>query len=815
MADITYDVALVNKNNRGKCQNKKMTWESIVKMLKETKRTKETVEEYQKMTKVERDNIKNIGGFVCGYCKDGIRNNESVETRGIVALDLDNDPNVESVWAKAKLFKSLMYTTHSHTSENPRLRILIPTDRTMAPDEYSKVSKALANHIGSGNFSIFDNTTYQFSRLMYLPSTCKDGEFIFKDSCEARNRPEAKVDTLIKIYDRDLKSQEEEVRQKRGNIVQDPTAKTGYIGAFCKTYNIHEAIETFLAEEYEKGSKEDRYTYLKGHTGDGLQVFDDGLLAFSYQDTDLISGKGNCNSFDLVRYHLFGKLDSDEDINNLPPNKLPSFKKMCEFVANDERARLKLSVEEFGKIDSQNKSSGESYIRNKDYTNDGLLKEFNSSYGKDIKYISDMEVYIVWNGSVWVITDIKAIHKKIINFIMELSSELEKYLVTTADEDTKSFWKIYSRLKNLTPVKVIKDNFNAVCDWISSKELDNNDNLINCKNGMLNLDTMELVHHNREMLCTKILNIDYTPNAKCDNFINSLEWIFTNADTRKELQKAYGYSLTGETIHEVLFILWGKGLNGKSTITKPLIDIFGDYFGSLGYKSLEPKKDNSAPSSDFAKLVNKRVVLTSESKSKFTIDDGMLKTISSGELLNARFMRQNEFVYKPKFKLWIPTNILPYIYNTDFGFWRRLVIFPCVNTPSKDIKGFYDKYIKPDELPGILNWAIEGLKILNEEGFKPTDEMKKATKDYRQDVNPVEKFISECCHLDKVEKIKTVELLCKYNEWVAGEGYSEMKVRNFRGRLIDLGFEVRKANDNISFVFGIEDVKVNTGDELI
>jgi P4 family phage/plasmid primase-like protien len=456
------------------------------------------------------------------------------------------------------------------------------------------------------------------------------------------------------------------------------------------------------------------------------------------------------------------------------------------------------------------------------YTNKGLLDYFLEIQGDNIRYVKDIGMYIIWNGKKWSMEDERAVNKMMASFLYNVVDDVTKYmkyLTYKKDEkdeiadEYKKFLNIKKNLDSLRPLRVMKDNFINVCTWISNKELDTNNTILNCDNGVLDLKTMKLVPHDKEKYCTKITNIPYNPEAKCENFLSSLDWIFPNKDTRKELQKAYGYSLSGEMDQQVLFFLWGKGENGKSTITVPLRDIMGDYYNSLDSKSLEPKKDNTAPSSDFAKLINTRFVLVSEPSLKQRLDDGKLKTLASGEDVNARFMRQNEFTYNPKFKLWIPTNALPMITNIEHGFWRRIIIFPCKNKPKKKILGYYEKFIQPDELPGILNWALQGRQLLEEEGFTPTEEMIEALEEYKSSVNPLEEFISQNCILGGDFRVLTANLLKGYNEWAEVEGFTEMKVRTFRNKLVDMGYEIKKSTKNKSTVFGVA-LTVNDSREL-
>lgn len=449
----------------------------------------------------------------------------------------------------------------------------------------------------------------------------------------------------------------------------------------------------------------------------------------------------------------------------------------------------------------------EPYIKEYDFTNKGLLDRFMSQNKDSIKYINDIGMYIFWDGKKWGMEDDKRLGQKITDFIYKLIDDLKKYIYylksDNRDEEVKTFTKINTKLKNLSVVKIIRENFINVAEWLVQDNLNNNDDVLNCENGILDLGTWKLSPHDQNVYCTKIANVRYNPMAKCPNFLSSLDWIFPNEDTRRELQKAYGYSLGGSMEQQVFFIILGAGENGKSTIMDPVKALMGEYYASLNAKSLEPKKDNTAPSSDFAKLIGVRCVISSEPKQGQKLDDGLLKTLAVGEEVNARFMRQNEFTYNPKYKLWIPSNKLPVIMNTEHGFWRRLIIFPCKNKPKKKILDFYKLYIKPNELPGILNWALEGRKRLKEEGFTPTAEMIEALEAYKIRVNPIQEFVNECCVRDEFAKIQTSSLLQAYNSWAFIEGYSDLKVRTFRDRLVDMGYTVRLADKHKSHVFGL------------
>ena len=159
-------------------KNKDTKWSELIKQLETTTRTRETVEEYKAMPKSERDEIKDVGGFVGGTLKGGRRKADNVAWRQIITLDADfvEGDIWEGVTSKFA-YACLMYSTHSHTSEKPRVRLVIPLKRAITPDEYGAIARKIAGDIG---IDLFDDTTYEPHRLMYWPSTSADGEFIFK-----------------------------------------------------------------------------------------------------------------------------------------------------------------------------------------------------------------------------------------------------------------------------------------------------------------------------------------------------------------------------------------------------------------------------------------------------------------------------------------------------------------------------------------------------------------------------------------------------------------------------------------------------------
>lgn len=311
--------------------------------ISQTRRTAETVEQYRKLGKAKQDDIKDVGGFVLGTLKGGRRKKDCVLTRSGLSLDMDYaTPDIIEQIEMFFSFQCYIYSTHKHTPEKPRLRLIIPLAREVTPDEYCAVARKVADEIG---IELFDDTTYEPSRLMYWPSTSSDGEFIFHEITGTLLDPDAE---LAKYHDWH-NTAEWPVSKRQQTIVNrdikkqaDPLEKPGMVGAFCRTYSITDAIDTFLQDVYKHSSMSGRYDYIPADSQAGVVIYED-RFAYSHHATDPACGK-LMNAFDVVRIHKFGLQDAKAD-EDTDPAKLPSFKAMQEFVLQDNRVKVQLAKE--------------------------------------------------------------------------------------------------------------------------------------------------------------------------------------------------------------------------------------------------------------------------------------------------------------------------------------------------------------------------------------------------------------------------------------------------------------------------------------
>lgn len=328
--DVKLTIAIGASASSKSWRNKSMLWSELVKRLTTPVVTTETHKEFINMSKDDQHKIKDVGGYVGGYLRNGRRLQSNVVNRQLLTLDIDFAH--VGMWDDfCMLFDNaaLLHATHKHIDTSPRYRLVIPLNREVTSDEYGAISRKVAEILG---IDLFDNTTFDPSRLMFWPSVPKDVDYYV----EYQDGEILDADYILDLYqdwtDTSLwATSGETLNELRDKIKkqEDPLLKKGLIGAFCRTYTITEAIEKFLPDEYLPTDKDDRFTYKNGSTSAGLIVYENDTLTHSHHGTDPTSGK-TCNAFDLVRIHKFGFMDSGEtDIKK-------SFKAMEEFILSDD-----------------------------------------------------------------------------------------------------------------------------------------------------------------------------------------------------------------------------------------------------------------------------------------------------------------------------------------------------------------------------------------------------------------------------------------------------------------------------------------------
>lgn len=326
-------IAYGNSRMEKRWKNNEISWDDFCKRVSTTQTTTETVEEYRKMTKPQQAAVKDVGGFVGGHLRGGRRKTGTVLCRSMLTLDMDHGtPDILDELSLLNSHELCVYSTHKHTPEAPRLRLIFPLKRDVSEEEYPALARKVAQEIG---MDLFDDTTYQPHRLMYWPSTSRNGEYVY----QVMDGDILDPDAYLGMYDdwRDVStwpvsSRESEAVKKAAKQQADPLTKTGAVGAFCRTYPIREAIEKFLPDVYAPSAMEGRYDYIPADSSAGVIIIDE-KFAYSFHATDPACGQ-LLNAFDAVRVHKF----PDDD-----PKK--SYNAMAEFAAADEKVKLRIFEE--------------------------------------------------------------------------------------------------------------------------------------------------------------------------------------------------------------------------------------------------------------------------------------------------------------------------------------------------------------------------------------------------------------------------------------------------------------------------------------
>ncbi|MDD3063790.1 VapE domain-containing protein [Phosphitispora sp. TUW77] len=340
------ELAIAYGNNRQakKWVNKTTSFDELKERLKVTIRTTESAEEYARFSKAKKDNAKDHGGFVAGALKGGRRKIDTVELRSMVALDGDRiDKTFLENYETSTPYTSVLYTTHSSTDENPRVRLIFPLTRDVTPEEFVAVSRYLAQMLG---IDYFDECSYQPNQLMYWPSTPSNGSFVYKEVDKNWLNPDEILNAHPEWTDPTrlpTSSRESKANTVTNQKVQDPLEKDGIVGLFNRVYfPISKAIDAFLSDVYEPTENENRYHLIESSSIAGVEIKEEGKFVYSHHAKDPAYLK-LCNAFDIVRIHKFGDDDDKK-----------SFRDMCEFAMQVDEVkvlaaneRLALAEEDF------------------------------------------------------------------------------------------------------------------------------------------------------------------------------------------------------------------------------------------------------------------------------------------------------------------------------------------------------------------------------------------------------------------------------------------------------------------------------------
>lgn len=480
-------------------------------------------------------------------------------------------------------------------------------------------------------------------------------------------------------------------------------------------------------------------------------------------------------------------------------------RELATLLADDDFARdLALGVSpkrasELDRLRRLNPWQDERYS-NSDIGNGYLFADY---YKEEARFVSERKCWYIYDGSAWRadLGGLKAMElcKRLATMLFLLASEIKDTSLRDACLKRATRW--HGRRTRET---ILKDASSVYCAGMA--DFDRDHDLFNCLNGTLNLRTLEFREHRPGDMLTALSGVAFDPKAKCERwerFIaeimsekrgtsrNATEEADAAADAYEKgiyLQKALGYALTGDTRYECLFILYGATTrNGKGTAMETFLRLMGDYGRTARPETIGTRflLNSNAPSEDVARLNGARFVNISEPDKKLTLSAALVKSLTGNDTITARFLHENSFEYRPQFKMFINTNYLPQITDLTLFSSGRVKTIPFNRhfEEQEQDRGLKDLFARPENLSGILNWCIEGLRMLEKEGFTEPDVVRAATSEYEHNSDKLALFMEECLERAPEALTRTSEVYRCYQGWCSENGFHAENTRNFKGLL--------------------------------
>lgn len=430
----------------------------------------------------------------------------------------------------------------------------------------------------------------------------------------------------------------------------------------------------------------------------------------------------------------------------------------------------------------------------------GNAKRLVAMHGEDIRFCPQLG-WLVWSGRNWVRDDTGE--------IMRLAKDVVRatYLAALGLDDAKrrkelAEWALRSEARSRIEAMVrLAESEPGVPVPVS--ELDRDPFLLNVENGTLDLRTAELRPHRREDMLTRLCPVPYDPRARAPTWEAFLHRIMSgNQRLIGFLQRAAGYCLTGDVSEQVLFLCYGTGANGKSVFLRTLLNMAGPYGKPTDPELLLARRGEAHPTS-IADLAGVRLAVAIETEAGRRLAEVLVKWLTGGDKLKARFMRQDFFEFEPTHKLWLATNHKPVVKGTDNAIWRRIRLIPFSVTipPEEQDRHLLDKLSA--ELPGILAWAVKGALEWQEKGLDAPPEVLEATEAYRSEMDVLGDFLAERCVTGPGVKATAAQLYKAYLSWCEENGEKPVSQRAFGLRLSERGFERKRGTGNQHMWVGI------------
>lgn len=439
---------------------------------------------------------------------------------------------------------------------------------------------------------------------------------------------------------------------------------------------------------------------------------------------------------------------------------------------------------------------------NRSWDDTGRGQRLNDQLGSYFKWMASDKTWYFYNGSYWELDNGRHIELAAEKVVNSLRTEKPDFSFSTKTDQNKmqKEWLKFCKDSRSHMAKVhMIDEFKKYVT-VDHGEFDHDNMLLNTQSGYVDLSNGELKDHDIKKLFSQQTASEYSDSTDCPLWDEFLKQIFRNDEELIHyIQKAVGYSLTGSTAEQVMFLLLGSGRNGKSVFINTIRNIAGSYAKQMNVESIVVHNSGGSANSDIARLENTRLVTSSEANEGSRMDESLVKQLTGGDKILARFLYGMEFEYTPKFKIWMATNHLPLIRGTDEGIWRRLKVIPFdVQIPKDKIDKNLESKLK-SEWTGILNWIVQGAIMWQREGLEDPERVKEASREYRESMDPLDAFLNEMCEDGSEYSVKARDLYTAYSQWAKDSREYDMPFRKF-GREMSKKLPKKRKKDGFYYL---------------
>lgn len=426
-------------------------------------------------------------------------------------------------------------------------------------------------------------------------------------------------------------------------------------------------------------------------------------------------------------------------------------------------------------------------------TDYGNAERMVHEHGHDMRYCGAWNTWLVWDGTRWAKDETGEVDRRAKATVREMYIEVRN----EPDESrrtalAKHAMRSESKTRIAAMIALAESEASVI---VRPSELDSDPWLFNCANGTIDLHTGELLPHRREDLITKRSPVAYDPDAECALWESFLTRAMDgDQETVSYLQRFAGYVLTGSTQEHCLMITWGPGRNGKSVFIGTLEYVMGTYAKQTRAETIMARDHRNQIPNDVAALVGARFVPTVEVDDGARLAESLVKQLTGGDQISARFLYAELFEFFPTFKICIATNHKPGVRGTDTAIWERIHLVPfSVVIPREE----RDPVLKEKLMAagsGILLWMVKGCLEWQRRGLEPPPAVRAATEDYRDEMDLLAQFIGDCCVEEHRAITQSSKLYEQYSEWSKGNGERTWTQTAFGRKLRERGFQNERAS---------------------